>query len=71
MKKLLLFTALSAIFAANLFAQNQPPAAEIRNVTGEYFGTKIVDSYRWMENEKDPEFTGFLKGQADFAQRRL
>lgn len=49
-------------------AQTQPPKAEIRNVTDDYFGRKIVDPYRWMENEKDPEFVSFLKAQADYAR---
>ena len=58
------------ILAAEIFAQNQP-TARIENVTDDYFGQKIVDPYRWMENEKSPEFADFLKGQADYARTTL
>lgn len=36
-------------------AQNQPPTARIENVTDDYFSTKIVDPYRWMEDLKADE----------------
>lgn len=58
-------------FVVSTFAQNAPPKARTENVTGDYFGQKIVDPYRWMENEKDPEFVGFLKAQADYARAML
>ncbi len=32
-----------------------PPLAPVRPVTDDYFGTKMVDPYRYMENLKDPE----------------
>ncbi len=52
----LFFSAIfSAIFALQIFAQTAPPKAEVRNVTDEYFGQKITDPYRWMENVKADE----------------
>lgn len=72
MKKLFVSVFVFSLLATqSVFAQTAPPKAEVRNVTDEYFSTKIVDPYRWMENEKDPEFVGFLKGQADYARKML
>src|SRR3954468_10055351 len=48
-----------------------PPVAPVRPVTEEYFGTKVVDPYRYMENLQDPEVQGWIKGQAEFAARTL
>ena len=61
----------SAIFALQIFAQNAPPKAEARNVTDEYFGQKINDPYRWMENLKADETQKWFKGQADYAKNYL
>ena len=38
---------LPAILAVQIFGQNGPPKAAVRNVTDEYFGQKIVDPYRF------------------------
>ena len=32
-----------------------PPPTQQRPVTDEYFGIKVVDPYRWLENWDDPE----------------
>jgi prolyl oligopeptidase len=40
------------------------PAARVEPVTDDYYGTKVTDPYRWMENGKDPEWMPWLKGQA-------
>ncbi|MBV9613307.1 MAG: hypothetical protein JO091_12605, partial [Acidobacteriaceae bacterium] len=42
-------------------AQTKPPTAPVRPVTDDYFGTKLVDPYRWMENSKSAEFQTWLK----------
>jgi prolyl oligopeptidase len=49
-------------------ASSAPPApkapiARIEPVTDDYWGTKLTDPYRWMENPKDPDWLPFLKGQ--------
>ena len=75
MKKILTFTVISlAVFLTGLvqaLAQNSPPAAPVREVTDAYFGTKVVDPYRWMENTKDPEFISWMKAQNDYTQAML
>jgi prolyl oligopeptidase len=48
-----------------------PPAAPVRPVTDDYFGTKIVDNYRYMENLKDPEVQKWMKAQADYTRATL
>jgi len=45
--------------------------APIRPVTDDYYGTKIVDPYRYMENLQDPEVQRWLKGQNDYARAAL
>jgi prolyl oligopeptidase len=39
------------------------PVARIDVVHDAYFGESLSDPYRWMENDKDPEWLPFLKGQ--------
>jgi prolyl oligopeptidase len=39
------------------------PVARIAPVTDTYFGETITDRYRWMENDKDPDWLPFLKQQ--------
>jgi prolyl oligopeptidase len=40
-----------------------PPIAPVRVVTEVYFGTKISDPYRYMENLKDPEVVKWFSDQ--------
>ena len=48
-----------------------PPAAAVRPVTDDYFGTKVVDNYRYFENLKDPEVQRWMKAQADYTDTVL
>ena len=49
-----------------------PPVAPVRPVTDEYYGTKIVDPYRYMENLKtDPEVQAWMKAQDDYTRASL
>jgi prolyl oligopeptidase len=45
--------------------------APIRPVSDDYFGTKIVDNYRYMENLKDPEVQEWFKNQNDYTRATL
>ncbi len=58
-------------YAISTFAQNQPPTARSENVTDDYFGTKIVDPYRWMEDLKADETKQWIKAQADYSRGLL
>src|SRR5258706_8513511 len=39
------------------------PVAAVRPVTEDYFGTKITDPYRYMEDLHNPEVTDWMKAQ--------
>ncbi len=45
-----------------------PPVAPVRPVTETYFGTPVVDPYRWLENLKDPEVQTWMKAQAAYSR---
>jgi prolyl oligopeptidase len=47
------------------------PVARIAVVHDTYFGETLSDPYRWMENDKDPEWLAFLKGQNAHARALL
>lgn len=42
------------IAAQNLKAQFSYPATKEIPVVDDYFGTKVTDNYRWLEDLKDP-----------------
>src|SRR5690242_6686971 len=50
-------------------APNRPPVAPERPVTDDYFGTKVTDPYRWMENRTAPEFIRYMLAQGKVARR--
>jgi prolyl oligopeptidase len=49
-------------------ANAAPPVAAVKPVTEEYFGTKVTDPYRWLEDLKDPEVQKWFKGQDDYTR---
>lgn len=59
------------ILACEIAAAQEPPAAPIRSVTDDYFGTKVVDNYRYMEKLEDPEVQAWMKGQAQLTRSNL
>jgi prolyl oligopeptidase len=50
--------------------KTQPPAAVARPVTDDYFGTKIVDRFRYMET-RDAETTAWMKAQSSWTHSVL
>jgi prolyl oligopeptidase len=68
-----LAAAVVARFARAAEASGVPPApiARIAVVEDTYFGETLADPYRWMENDKDPDWLPFLKGQNDHARAVL
>ncbi len=47
------------------------PVARVAVVNDSYFGETVSDPYRWMENDKDPDWLPFLKGQNAHARAIL
>jgi prolyl oligopeptidase len=66
-------TALALVTSAdsNKSDLSTPPVAPVRAVTDEYFGVKVSDPYRYMEDLKNPEVAGWFKGQNDYARAVL
>jgi len=56
--------------ASETMAQTQiaPPVAPVHVVTDEYFGRKVSDPYRYMENLKDLEVVKWFKEQDDYTR---
>ena len=52
-------------------APAKPPVAPVRPVTDDYFGTKVVDNYRYMENLNDPEVQSWFKNQDAYTRAAL
>ena len=67
--------------ASNLLAQSihgrdgitlpPPPAAEPKPVIDNYFGTKITDNYRWLEDAKSTETRAFIDEENAYTRRYL
>jgi prolyl oligopeptidase len=45
-----------------------PAVAPVKPVTDDYFGTKIVDPYRWMEDTPNPALVSWMKAQNDYTR---
>jgi prolyl oligopeptidase len=58
-------------FSVLYAAQDTPPKTPVRDAADTYFGTKIVDPYRWMEDLKSPEMVAWMKAQSEHTRRYL
>ena len=74
-----LFVGAGGVFAAWLTRRRAsaaapiPPApvARVAVVKDTYFGETLSDPYRWMENDKDPDWLPFLRGQNEHTRAVL
>ncbi len=48
-----------------------PPPTQRIPVTDDYFGMKVTDNYRWLENMKDSTVVNWFKAQADYTNSYL
>jgi prolyl oligopeptidase len=48
-----------------------PPTTAVHEVTDTYFGTKIADPYRWLEDLKSPAVSAWMKAQSDYSRAVL
>ncbi len=67
----LLLTAHSLDLRSQSANSSFPPVAPTRPVTEDYFGAKVVDPYRYMENLRDPEVQAWFKAQDDYTRAVL
>jgi prolyl oligopeptidase len=40
---------------------SEPPAAPVHPVVDDYFGTRVTDNYRWMEDQKSAQMQAWLE----------
>ena len=68
------FSGLAVLTVATLLSTSQaqlaPPVAPVRPVTDTYFGTEVVDPYRWME-AGGPELLDYMKAENTVTQQAL
>ncbi|MCU7617014.1 prolyl oligopeptidase family serine peptidase [Chryseobacterium sp. PBS4-4] len=53
------------------FGQYKYPETKKELVSDTYFGKKVEDSYRWLEDIKDPKVLDWFKGQENFTNAQL
>jgi len=62
---------LAVIGSGPAFAQSKLPNTPVREVTDDYFGTKVTDPYRWLEKTSAPEVAEWMKAQNDYTRAVL
>ncbi len=65
---LLALLTLAATLPALAQSPSAPPATPARPVVDDYFGIKVTDPYRWLENMSSPEVQSWFKAQDNFAR---
>ncbi len=76
-QKLAILAVLLAALALRIGAHSNkaepsaPPVATVRVVTDEYFGVKVADPYRYMEDLTNAEVSAWFKGQNDYTRAVL
>jgi prolyl oligopeptidase len=68
---ILLLSACKAPAGSKEDGLGSPPVAPVRPVTDDYYGTKIVDPYRYMENLQDPEVQSWIRAENDYTRAML
>jgi prolyl oligopeptidase len=71
LKSLVAFLAAVGIGSMALAANDGPPVAPMNPVTDDYFGIKVIDPYRYMENLDDPIVQDWFKKQGDYTTEQL
>ncbi|HEY1998836.1 prolyl oligopeptidase family serine peptidase [Paraburkholderia sp.] len=70
-KTFLAVTLLSTLLAGSsaAWSADGPPVAPVHPVADTYFGTTVIDNYRYMENLKDPRVQHWMKAQASYTRK--
>ena len=62
---------LGFMFSTSSNALESQPVAAVRPVTDTYFGTEVVDNYRYFEDLKNPEVQAWMRAQANYSRAVL
>jgi prolyl oligopeptidase len=65
MKKIL-SALIGILFLASGFTQFRYPKTEKRDSSATYFGTKVEDPYKWLEDDMSEETAAWVKAQNEF-----
>jgi prolyl oligopeptidase len=60
----------AAVYAAD-DARSAPPIAEKRPLKEDFYGTKIVDNYRWLEDGNNPDAQKWVEGEMAYTRALL
>lgn len=72
MKRLLLGGIFLGLLGPEIaLSQVKLPKTPVREVREDFFGTKVTDPYRWLDNTLDPEVAAWLKAQNDYTREAL
>lgn len=71
MMKKALMVASCTLLSTSLMAQWQYPETQQQNISDDYFGTKVADPYRWLENDTSAATAAWVKSQQDFTEKYL
>ncbi len=68
---LLLFPAAKGSLSQTQNLPAPPPVAPVKPVVTDYYGTKVADPYRYMENLQSPEVQAWMRAQNSYARAML
>ncbi len=63
MKKIVLMASLAGLFSCNMHVRPDYPVTAKVDTVDTYFGTKVPDPYRWLENDTSPETEAWVVEQ--------
>jgi prolyl oligopeptidase len=62
---------LTPLFPSLVCAQEGPPSTPVHEITEDYFGVKVADPYRWLEETSSPAVVSWMKAQNDYTRSVL
>ena len=70
-KTLIMCTALMVAGGAAAQPKISYPKAKTVDVVDDYFGTKVADPYRWLEDDNSAETASWVKAENEITQEYL